>query len=189
MDIIRRLFRFVLQTIGLLTVIGIVLAGIGALLAPRLLQVEDTLEKADYIVPLAGDWHRYIKAAELYKAGLAPKILLSNSRVGKPNRLTKLREEMGIPRTDPREFRARLLAHLGVPGNAIDAFGEGHISTVEEAEALRGFLKGKPARFILVTSPYHTRRARMIFRNVMPDPTFMVTAPPGGPGPRRRAGA
>lgn len=170
--------RYLLATIGLVTVIALLLAGAAALVMPSLLQVEDRMAKADYIVPLAGGWHRYLKAAELYKASYAPKVLLSNAKVRETTRFQKLREEMGVPEMPARELRTRLLAHLGVPDEAIDAFGEGHISTLEEAEALRGFLKGKPARIILVTSPAHTRRAKIIFQDVMPKSTFMMTAPP-----------
>jgi uncharacterized SAM-binding protein YcdF (DUF218 family) len=157
-------------------------------LLPRILQVEDKLQKADYILPLAGDWHRLIKAAELHKEGFAPMVLLSNSRVRPPSRLNVLREEMGIEQIPQRAFRKRMLPHLGVPENSLKEFGDGYVSTAEEAEAFRSFIKtqkiislGKPSwRVILVTSPYHTRRARMIFDAAMPDIQFLVTSPPEG---------
>lgn len=170
--------RFLLATIGLITVVALVLAGAAALVMPRILQIEDRIERADYIVPLAGGWHRYLKAAELYKAGYAPKLLLSNAKVRKPTRFEKLREEMGVPKIGSRELRARTLAHLGVPESALATFGNGHISTIEEAEALRDFLNARPARIILVTSPTHTRRAKLIFEDTLPGSTFMVAATP-----------
>lgn len=180
MNLGRRLFRFLLQTLGLLFLAGMVTAGAAALVLPRFLQVNDSLAKADYIVPLAGEWHRYIRAAEAYNEGLAPRILLSNSYIRPPSRYQKLRAEVGLPLPDSRTLRRQILTHLGVPGTAIDAFGDGHISTLEEAEALRAYLKGGAARIILVTSPYHTRRAKIIFEDVMPEVTFMVTSPPEG---------
>lgn len=186
MRLSRRLSGLFLQLIGLVTVLGIIGILIVLPLLPRLLQVEDPVTKADMIVPLAGEWHRLIKAAELYKAGVAPKVVLSNSRIRPPSRIDKIREDMGLPRTPPREFRHRLMIHLGVPADAMADFGNGHISTSEEAEAFRAFIKKnatseqatQPLRVILVTSPYHTRRARLTFRDAMPDIRFSVTAPP-----------
>jgi len=186
MRIFNRPTRAFFQIIGILTVLGLFTAIAAAMVLPRLLQLEDPLERADYILPLAGDWHRLIRAAELYKAGSAPLVVLSNSRLRPPRRIDRLKEEMGIARKNPREFRNRLMTHLGVPDEALAAFGTGHISTAEEAEAFAGFLKQKNAanpqekavRIILVTSPYHTRRAKMIFKDAMPDAHFMVTSPP-----------
>lgn len=180
MKLVSRPARAFFQFTGIITVICALVAIALALALPRILQVEDTLERADYIVPLAGNWYRHIRAAELYKQGYAPKILLSNSRPRKPGRYHRLREEMGIPLINSRELRRRLLAHLDVPDNAILSFGKGHISTVEEAEALRRFLGKKAAKIILVTSPYHTARAKMIFEDVMPEKSFLAASPPEG---------
>ena len=89
---------------------------------------------------------------------------------------------MGIVIPRPRELRRQLLHHLGVPGNALESFGDGHVSTAEEAEALRDFLStrsgGMAKRIILVTSPYHARRAKLIFSDTIPEVMFMVTSPP-----------
>lgn len=140
MSLPRRIARAFLQFIGLLTLIGLVLALVAMPVLPRILQVEDELSKADYIVPLAGDWHRLIRAAELYRSGLAPKVVLSNARIRPPTRLDKIKEEMGVPQLDPRIFRKELVRHLGIPEEAVKSFGEGYISTSEEAEAFREFL-------------------------------------------------
>ena len=179
------LIRGILQGIGFLTVLA-VLAGAAAffLLAPWL-QYQDQPERADYIVPLAGDGHRLIKAAELYKQGLAPKILLSNERIRPPTRLQDIAAELGYPRANPLEFRQRLLAYFGVPGSAIESFGEGHISTVEEAEALKRFLAGRAHTVILVTSPYQARRAKLIFEQIMPRVRWLIVWPPEGSLPDR----
>jgi uncharacterized SAM-binding protein YcdF (DUF218 family) len=188
LPLFRRPARIFFQIIGVLTVIGLLGIMIAAMALPRLLQVEDPIQKAEYILPLAGNWHRMIKAAELYKAGYAPRILLSNAVIRPPNRIDRLREEMGIQRLSPRVFRKRLMFHLGIPEEALIAFGDGHISTTEESEAFKHHLKeqktnsrsGTPRRVILVTSPFHTRRAKMIFEATMPDINFMMTSPPEG---------
>jgi len=186
MFLFRRPARAFFQIIGVLTVISLLTAALALLLLPRILQVEDTLGKADYILPLAGDWHRLIKAAELYKAGYAPRVVLSNSRIRPPKRIDRLKTEMGIQHLEPREFRKRLMLHLGVPQESFTSFGDGHISTAEEAEAFRQFVNhggagsqdAKPLRVILVTSPFHTRRAKMTFEQAMPDTAFLLTSPP-----------
>lgn len=174
------LLRNTLQAIGAVTVLGVAVATLGFWLLPGWLQVENELRKADYIVPLAGSSHRLMKAAELYRNGLAPRLLLPNSQIRPPSRIQKLRWDMGYPKTDPREFRRRLLARLGVPDSATDQFGDGYISTVEEAEALRGHLGDPAVRLIIVTSPAHTRRAKIIFEDVIPEAQIMMAAPPEG---------
>lgn len=182
MSLLRRITRAILQFIGLLTVIGFVLALLALPVLPRILQVQDHPTKANYIVPLAGNRFRFFKAAELYKQGLAPTVLLSNAYVRPSSRYDTALKEMGIDIPRSGELQQRLLIHLGVPGSALARFGDGHISTAEEAEALRDFLStrsgGMAKRIILVTSPYHSRRAKLIFSDTIPDVEFMVTSPP-----------
>jgi uncharacterized SAM-binding protein YcdF (DUF218 family) len=69
---------------------------------------------------------------------------------------------------------------MGVPASATAEFGNGHISTVEEAEALRSYLGVREATIILVTSPYHARRAMLTFARAMPKMHFVVASPPEG---------
>ncbi len=174
------LIRQILQVIGAITLLVIVFTFTSFWFLSGWLQVEDRLERADYIVVLAGSSHRLMKAAELYAEGLAPKILLSNGYLRPPSRIQKLRWKMGYPKTDPRAFRLRLLAELGVPETATESFGDGHISTVEEAEALRKHLAGHHVRLIIVTSPAHTRRAKIIFEDAMTEANVQMAAPPEG---------
>ncbi len=161
MFLFRRPARAVFQIIGVLSVIGLFAAALALPLLPRILQVEDELQKADFILPIAGDWHRLIKTAELYKAGYAPKVALSNARVRTPSRYDEIRKDMGFDMPAQREMRRRLMLHLGIRQEALTSFGDGHISTAEEAEAFRKFVNdggagsqaGKSLRVILVTSP------------------------------------
>jgi uncharacterized SAM-binding protein YcdF (DUF218 family) len=170
--------RLLLQAIGLVTVLAVLVGIVGFLSIAPWLQYEDAPERADFIFPLAGDGHRLIKAAELYRRALAPRILLSNDRVGPPTRLQRLAVELGYPLVDPFEFRLRLLEHLGVPRAAISAFGDDLVSTAEEAEALHRYWGGRPATGILVTSPYQSRRAKIIFAREMPHVRWLVVWPP-----------
>jgi uncharacterized SAM-binding protein YcdF (DUF218 family) len=175
-----KLIRFVLQAIGLVAVIAAIAAVIAAFTLGHWLQYQDTLQKADYIVPLAGDDHRLLKAAELYKQGFAPTILLSNARVRPPSRIDEINAKLGHPQVGPREERKMLLGYLGVPEMATAEFGNGHVSTYEEAEALRAHIGSGSVTIILVTSPYHTRRAKLTFERVMPSAHFMLASPPEG---------
>lgn len=176
----RRVLGFVLKIVGAFT-IAVALCAIPAMIfLGSWLQYETPLQKADYIVPLAGDDYRLLKAAELYRQGLAPVILLSNAHIKPPGRLDTIAEKLGHPRPDEREWRRRLLDYMAVPVAATAEFGDGHISTVEEAEALRRHIGDRSARIIIVTSPYHTRRAKIIFESVMPKTLFMFASPPEG---------
>jgi uncharacterized SAM-binding protein YcdF (DUF218 family) len=127
-------------------------------LAARELVVEDPLEKADAIIILSDDnfyADRATRAAELYRQGLAPVVVASGIR---------LRPYAGIS-----ELMTHDLAERGVPKERIVPFPQDADGTREEAVALRNFLAGKGWKsVIVVTSNYHTRRARLIFRKTFP---------------------
>lgn len=55
MSLFKRPARAFFQFIGVLTVIGLIGIAFSLPLLPRILQVEDKLQKADYILPLAGN--------------------------------------------------------------------------------------------------------------------------------------
>jgi uncharacterized SAM-binding protein YcdF (DUF218 family) len=131
--------------------------------------------KADYILPLAGNRHRLIKAAQLYNSGYAPIILISNAIKYPPSKLTQLKWEIGYPKYTNEQLNALLLKKLGAQSAILEPFGNGHISTVEEVEALKAHLNGKTPRILVVTSPYHARRAKMIFEEMLPDCTVSIT--------------
>ena len=172
----RRLIGFVLQAVGALTLLG--LLAIYALLAfaGKWMVVDEAPVTSDYILPLAGNGNRWIKAAELYNEGYAPVILASEAEIPPPSRLSELHRRMGFPKSTPDEYRARLLALLGAEDAPLEPFGHGHISTVEEAEALRDHLGGRKVSLLIVTSPYHARRAKMIFKDILPDCRITVVS-------------
>ena len=173
-----KLIRGVLQVTGLLTILALLVAVVAFMFLTPFLQYQDQPERADYIVPLAGDWERLIKAVELYKRGLAPKILLSNEQIRPPSRSQELAAKIGYPSINPLKYRLQLLQHFEVPNRAIESFGHGHVSTVEEAEALKKFLGDPRGTIILVTSPYQARRAKMIFERVIPNVRWIILWPP-----------
>jgi len=165
----KRFLGTVLQIIGA-SALCLVLGGFVLMaFAGFWMDVHDPPVKSDYILPLAGDNHRFITAAQLYREGYAPVILLSNARKRPPTRLQRLQWKMGFPHHTPEQYRTLLLQLLGAETARLEPFGNGHISTVEEAEALRSHLDGRSVKLLIVTSPFHARRAKMIFENVLPD--------------------
>lgn len=110
---------------------------------------------SDAIVLLIGDAYgdRPLKAAELYRRGLAPRIL------------------MGINSPSTERNQALLQKH-GVPADAIEVIPNLVESTHDEAmgtlEALRGH-EPPVQRITVVTTAFHTARARWVFRKVLRD--------------------
>ena len=120
--------------------------------------VDDKPGPADAILILGDDnlqGDRANRAAELYHAHWAPRIVAS----GRP-----LRPYLSIPDLMRRDLTGR-----GVPGDAIISYPRPVGNTREEAEALRQLAVERGWRHVLVvTSSYHTRRARFIFHRVWP---------------------
>jgi len=118
----------------------------------RFLIVADRLDRADVIIVLSGGRgdERVRQAAELYHQGYAPLVLLSGG------------EEMaGI--SVPEMLRRQALA-LGIPAEALLSEPDS-TSTAEQARFLRPLLEPRGVkRAIIVTSSYHSRRTRYLFR-------------------------
>ena len=120
--------------------------------------VDDAPQTADAIFLLSDDnfnAERAARAAELYHNGWAPRIVASGRM---------LRRYAGLA-----ELMQHDLVERGVPAEAVVRFPQRADNTREEAEALRPLVVERGWRRVLVvTSNYHTRRARYIFRHVFP---------------------
>ena len=120
--------------------------------------VEDPAGKADALIVLSDDnfyADRATRAAELFREGNAPFIVASGRR---------LRPNAGIA-----ELMEHDLVERGVPKDKILRLAHDADNTREEAEAVARLAKERKWRgVIVVTSNYHTRRARYIFRRVFP---------------------
>ncbi len=121
--------------------------------------VDDPIDNpSDVLIVLSDDnfyADRATRAAELFREGKVPSIVASGRR---------LRPRAGIA-----ELMEHDLIERGVPGQKILKFAHDADSTLEEAQALARLTKDKKWRsVIVVTSNYHTRRARYIFRRVFP---------------------
>lgn len=152
-----RVARFLLTLLLLLALVAVILVAAHRPLltaAGRFLVVEDPLARAEIIVVLAGGRadERVGQAAALFTQGLAPLVLLSGGE-----------SLMGI--SVPDLLRRQALAH-GVPASAL-LYERSSTSTAEQARFLRPLLEARGVRrALVVTSSYHTRRTRFLFRRI-----------------------
>ena len=124
--------------------------------AARFLDCSDPPQHSDYILLLGGDVGlRPFAAARLLHDGWAERILITQPV------LTGERFE-GQP--SERGLTERILLHEGVKLEQIVALPHDVLTTADEAEALAEFLEVHPqATVTVLTSRYHTRRAKLIF--------------------------
>ena len=118
--------------------------------------VSDPLTPADVVAVLGGGLNeRPFAAADLYKARLANKIIVSQAV---QERYTKL----GLP--GHTELNHLVLLKLGVPEAALGTFGQENASTDEEAVALRAWAaEHRVSRIIIPAEIFFTRRVGWIF--------------------------
>ncbi len=156
-----------------------------ALLAPYLatrLIVEKPLEHADVILILGGSAtykERTEEAAHLFRAGMAPKIWLTNDG-------TKGGWNQKEQRNPYFYERARwALIEQGVPENSIEVLPEIVEGTIDEARVFSKTAKERSLKSVLiVTSAYHSSRALWTFEKVLAEnevkiQTGILTAPLG----------
>jgi len=90
------------------------------------------------------------------------------------NRQLAEREGIAIPWFE--EAGRALLLRKGVPESAIATFGRDLKSTAAEARALRELFSSGSPTLLIVTSPYHVKRARLIIGNALPHARVLVVA-------------
>ena len=155
--------------VAALMVIALVVVGHAPVLRliGRALVVEDPVAKADAIVVVAGGTpSREEAAARLFREGLAPDVVLSNQFT--PDRVRQL-ITMGARRFDYQGESRVVLEQRGVPAQAIVALSqpvkttEAELKVVGEAARSRGW-----RRVILVTSPQHSRRVKLVWSRQAP---------------------
>lgn len=124
--------------------------------AARLWVVAETPTPADAIVILGGGVElRTLKAAELYHAGFANRVLVMQPERTELNTLGLI--------VDQAALTTQLLKLKNVPDSAIVLLAPEVTSTLEEAEALAAWAKANGVHSLLVTTDlFHTRRARWI---------------------------
>lgn len=162
-----------------LLILGVVLWLMAWALA-QLLIVSEPLVQADAIAVMAGSTtyqERARRAAELYAAGRAPKIILTNDneRSG-----WSVEEQRNIPY---QELADRMLRRLGVPGEAIERLPDPVSGTYDEAIVLREYAAARGFRSLLVvTSAYHSRRTLWMMRQAFDKSSISIGVEPVPPG-------
>jgi uncharacterized SAM-binding protein YcdF (DUF218 family) len=130
--------------------------------AAEALVVGEGLERANALVVLAGSAayvERTARAAELYREGRAPVVILTND-----GQLSGWSNESQNNPTFVERAR-RELVRGGVPAERIEALPRRVGSTHDEAVLLREYAGERRLRSLLVvTSGYHSRRALWTFR-------------------------
>jgi uncharacterized SAM-binding protein YcdF (DUF218 family) len=131
---------------------------IGRWLAPQ-----QPLTKADAIFVLAGTVaERPLEAADLYREGYAPRILVTRDT---PEPALIVAGTRGATLPQRYELNRDMLLKLGVPQSALVVPDRVHDNTASEAETLREVaLKAGWKRVIVVSSTYHLRRVAIACR-------------------------
>jgi uncharacterized SAM-binding protein YcdF (DUF218 family) len=132
--------------------------------AAKALIVQAELPRADAVAVLSGSANyleRTHLAAELFAAGRAPKIILTNDNQQAGWSSAEQRNPLYV------ELETAELVRAGVPPEKIEKVMQTVSSTHDEAVTLREYAKAEGLRSIIfVTSPYHSRRALWTLRHV-----------------------
>jgi len=155
--------RMRLSRLLILIVLTVGLVGVASQAARFL--VVDAPEKSDAIIVLAGDTKvRPARALELLRQGMADRVFLNAE-----NRNLIYDEQL----VDIARRYAKSLPEAGRV-SVCPIFG---FSTNAEAEDVSRCLQSVGAhRVLIVTSEFHTRRSRIIFRHRLPEYYFSVAA-------------
>lgn len=162
---------------AVLVILGVVLgAGLTAfaLGAGRMLVASDPLPAhADAIVVLAGSVSdRVLEAADLYRAGVAPRVVVTRERVPRGDWALRAR---GVRLPESAEQTAAALQALGVPASAIVVIPRRTTSTDSESHTIARWTCARARSVVVVTSRYHSCRARMILRQALaPEITLAI---------------
>ena len=160
----RRIARWVVITAAV-AVIGYALAMPLLRFAGRQMVDVDPPQRSDAMLVTASSLDRVVEAAELYRQGYAPLVLLTLPPRDKAETFLLAR---GIAVDLNEVRRKRILEALGVPGDAIVFLPDLVGSTADEARAFAKWADGRPIRSLtIVTSPYHTGRTRLTFEHML----------------------
>lgn len=147
----KKIFRAAIVVFILL----LLCAGAAILFPQKVLCVDSGPVKADVIVVLGGGFglhERPQRAAELFKEGVAPRIIVSGAGDAEINR--------------------RLLIAMGVPVNAIQTERLSRTTRENAGFTIKLLHEQTLKRVIIVTSWYHSRRALACFGHYAPEIKF-----------------
>lgn len=153
-----------------LVVAAAALAAVAGLHASAWLSASDAPRPAAAIVVLGDDALRALTGADLYREGVARRVLVS-APFRSQRQLRLAQEGVGAPWFE--DGAVQLLQKHGVPADAIATFGTTLKSTYAEGLALAPLI-APGETVVVVTSPYHVRRARIILRDALPGREVLV---------------
>lgn len=170
----RRRARLRLAVFSIVAVVAVALAVrplLGA--AGAFLVVSDPVQPAEAIAVLMGSADRTLDGVELYRAGYAPRLILTK---GDPPDGFAALARAGFRLPETHELNVQIALELGVPPDAITVVGERASNTRQETRLISATLHALGLRsVIIVTSPHHTRRTSIILREVLgSDVRYMV---------------
>ena len=157
-----RIRRFAVLALVLLCVAGAATACLWN--AARWLNNADAPVRSDAIVVLSGRYERSMHAADLFRDGYAPVVVLSEEVPGAESRRL---EAIGIRRPSPLEIHRQVLQVKGVPAEKIERLARPSLSTADEAVQIAARFGEPGRRVLIVTSPSHVRRARLVIARAL----------------------
>jgi uncharacterized SAM-binding protein YcdF (DUF218 family) len=129
--------------------------------------VEDELQPADVIHVIAGPNYRSDYAIQLFKEGYARQIFFTGAWCP-------------IHNVNHSEFGKERAIEQGIPSSAIVSDGTEIATTYSEAIRLKEYISARPTPIhsvIVVSDPYHMRRARWAYKKVLGDQIIIQMAP------------
>lgn len=146
------------------------------------LEGSDRPEPARAIMVLSGPPSRALYAADLYNKGYAKEVYVT-----RPVRehYFKLTDDLGVYFPRIEQVQKDVLIKKGVSAKNIHIVGNDCKSTVDEAKIANSIFSGDSCSILVVSSPYHVKRARMIFRDNVRECRSKVLATPYEPFPKK----
>ena len=128
----------------------------------------DPLQHARAIVVLSGTVpYRAMEAAEIYRQGWAPEVWLLRDQTDDADAAFV---KLGVLHYSEQDYDQKVLERLGVPKEAIRILEPPTTNTVSEIRLVAAELRRQGGdKVILVTSPVHTRRSKLIWHLVVGD--------------------
>lgn len=130
------------------------------------LVVMDELQESDLIVVLMGSvYDRILEVADLYDEGYSDRIVLINSYITAKDIITN----RGIKAYGDTMLSKMAAIDLGIPEEDVLILEGNSRSTQDEALTIREYIRnnGEIESIILVTSKYHSGRAKKIFKKAL----------------------
>ncbi|MGH9771701.1 MAG: YdcF family protein [Candidatus Acidiferrales bacterium] len=153
----QRVFWIILSAVLVVAAVGATIAfrGLGHWLIR-----EDPLAPAGVIVVLSGSMpYRAEEAAAIYRMGYAREVWVS-----RPDSPISELAEIGVTYLGEEDYSREVLIHEGVPAKAVRILPDPIVDTEQEIrEVAREMRKEDQKRAIIVTSPQHTRRVRVLW--------------------------